>query len=478
VPVLLMIDLLGIQSYIFKSNKLRDVACGSAMISFVTDETSGLLSGHGGKVLQNAGGNAVLLFADVKTAQSFSLKYSRSLLEQAPGLEVVLLHHEYNNGEFVQAFKALQQKMARHKLERLPSVALLGLGVSAACSQTGLPAVDFGSLSGENYGMVPISSTIVARRRADLQSQWTDWTTDRFDLTLQNDELGRSHGEKSLLAVIHLDINGLGTRLADWITQQQGQEDGVVQTKLSGISKAIQATMSTALETVRSAVEAQIIDGGGMLGTHQTIKVYKRNNKWLYPLRPILLGGDDLTLLCDARLALEITALLLETIQKPELEFDDQPIHACAGIAIVQAHAPFAKAYDLASALCAKAKERALQEPGSYIHWQVGMRNKDSEQQTYKPYRLEGLPICWQWLRDEILAKLYQPPWSEARSKYKSLIETILANPDSDTIIKTTLESWNAVRNTKLELPPEVLQGNVGVLLDALEIIDLYAGAL
>ena len=87
-----------------------------------------------------------------------------------------------------------------------------------------------------------------------------------------------------------------------------------------------------------------------------------------FPVRPLIFGGDDLTLVCDGRLGLALAAVYLKafhthtTSEFSRLDFPDRdkkisdelkkPAYACAGVAIVKTHYPFARAYKLSSALC------------------------------------------------------------------------------------------------------------------------------
>ncbi len=91
------------------------------------------------------------------------------------------------------------------------------------------------------------------------------------------------------------------------------------------------------------------------------------------PLTPLVLGGDDLTVVCDGRSALPFTSKFLAAFeQETAASHDDvgtivadvaeqalgvRRLSACAGIAIVKLHFPFSVAYDLAEALMASAKK-------------------------------------------------------------------------------------------------------------------------
>jgi hypothetical protein len=91
-------------------------------------------------------------------------------------------------------------------------------------------------------------------------------------------------------------------------------------------------------------------------------------------LRPVVLSGDDLTLICRADLALEYTKTFIEEFEngtKKELgeiieqnnvfEFGEvrDRLTACAGIAYIKSSYPFYYGYELAEALCTYAKKDA-----------------------------------------------------------------------------------------------------------------------
>ena len=83
----------------------------------------------------------MLYFEDCPQAKKFAAEFSRKMLDKAPGLEVALVHQEYEKGQLAKAIRDVQIKIENHKLERFPSVPLMGLGVTAACRETRQPAV-------------------------------------------------------------------------------------------------------------------------------------------------------------------------------------------------------------------------------------------------------------------------------------------------------------------------------------------------
>ncbi len=108
------------------------------------------------------------------------------------------------------------------------------------------------------------------------------------------------------------------------------------------------------------------------------------------PILPILLGGDDLTIICDGHAALQFTHDFLTEFEEQtarndlELAGDIIPfiagnafkparyLSACAGIAIVKPHFPFSAAYDLAEELIKSAKDvkKLIVHPDKQKHGQ------------------------------------------------------------------------------------------------------------
>jgi hypothetical protein len=91
------------------------------------------------------------------------------------------------------------------------------------------------------------------------------------------------------------------------------------------------------------------------------------------PMVPLVLGGDDLTVVCDGQYALRFTQAFLQSFEE-ETALDDHDhidgiipdlaekalgkprLSACAGVAIIKPHFPFSVAYQLAEELMSAAK--------------------------------------------------------------------------------------------------------------------------
>ena len=92
---------------------------------------------------------------------------------------------------------------------------------------------------------------------------------------------------------------------------------------------------------------------------------------------PLVLGGDDLTVVCDGKAALGFTVAYLKAFEKhtsSELDRDhEHRLTACAGVAIVKSHYPFSAAYELTDELTDEAKQvkRRVRGPASALSFHV-----------------------------------------------------------------------------------------------------------
>jgi len=73
------------------------------------------------------------------------------------------------------------------------------------------------------------------------------------------------------------------------------------------------------------------------------------------PIRKVVLAGDDVCYITDARIALECAYIFLRELEKHSVM--GEKITACAGIAIVKEKYPFFKTYELSEELCKNANQ-------------------------------------------------------------------------------------------------------------------------
>ena len=167
----------------------------------------------------------------------------------------------------------------------------------------------------------------------------------------------------------------------------------------------------------------------------------------IFPLRPIVYGGDDLTFVCDGRLGLDLAAFYLEEFSKGTIKVcgEDKPVDACAGVAIVPTKFPFARAYHFAEELCGLTKSYLRQEnlTGSWLDFQIiqegitrsisalrAAQYRSFEGQTLhqRPYQVSENQVSEQWDVFVSILKEFQPQkWP--RSRAKGLLQALTQGP-------------------------------------------------
>ncbi|GIX46054.1 MAG: hypothetical protein KatS3mg131_0265 [Candidatus Tectimicrobiota bacterium] len=508
-PVLTGIDVLGVQRYVFASNRLRDTVAASWLVQWATAR-DGALDGSGGDVLQASGGVAILSFPDEARARDFATRYTRRLYDVAPGLEVAVAHRSYSSGGLARAMEQLQIDLAVAKLERVPSSPQLGLSVTASCRITGLPA----SGCDPQDPTVPLARMVLRWRdsdvRANATSRWDAYLDGdaRYAFPAEIDDMGRTRGETSLLGVVHVDGNGVGRRIASWLRQcvEKGRSDDDVRRGVAAWSSALDECGRRALRAVvhRVVAATKQNDQGTwcLVGAvpQLAFQLKSQNDRVLLPLRPVLLGGDDLTFLCDGRIALDLaeTALEVFTGDAPSLG----RVTACAGVAVVPSHTPFERAYALAEALCNHAKQRRRErnDDGSWIDWHIGaprpgegireLRARAYSHRTAatflkltcRPYRLGSGPEdpeTWRWLSRNVLGTgangFRGPRWAQHRNKLKQLAWVVREGPDG---VQRAREAWTAAADipwpSDLDKTNGFFDGVRTPLLDALELLGIH----
>ncbi|MCX7681313.1 MAG: hypothetical protein N2508_05015, partial [Anaerolineae bacterium] len=283
-----IIDTTGIQGYIFSSNILKHNVGASELVRCatqdwvyqelgalgttnvdkngqindqVTIEGDGLVS----ELVYAGGGNTVVLFCSPEKALEFTNCLTRRALRDAPGLQLVVAHNEFDRD--TQALSKVVQntleKVRRKKNDPVVSTPLLGLSVTADCQYTGLPAV------GENRDGKRISAEIRAKENAfeAAHKRLTEMLPlDGYEIPKDFDDFGRTKGESSYIAVIHTDGNGMGRRIAAIANTYPRPEDSRAYVQaIRAFSQSVGKVAQEALNaTYRQLIQA--VDSEGKIG--------------------------------------------------------------------------------------------------------------------------------------------------------------------------------------------------------------------
>ncbi|MEM1370400.1 MAG: hypothetical protein AAGG02_20850 [Cyanobacteria bacterium P01_H01_bin.15] len=310
------------------------------------------------EILTAASGKALLLTKKEASAKSIISFVTRQALINAPGLDVcgvyVPIEDWEGDGSLAEAVKSAHELFESVRtLRPSPQQRFLRLPIISNCSTSGFPASKLETLSNaqlsEGGQAKPISLISEIKRQSSSNAKQRLIELDKR-LAPQIDGIINNEFEpepSSWLGIVHADGNGLGQiflRFGDYPSNQSSRN--YVQTYRDfslSLDECTEAAFKKALEKIFSE---------------------QRNT---IPLVPLILGGDDLTVICDGHYALEFSREFLlafeqQTTQNPTIAsiaqhfFGVERLSACAGIAIVKRHFPFSIAYNLAEQLIKSAK--------------------------------------------------------------------------------------------------------------------------
>jgi hypothetical protein len=348
----------------------------------------------------------------------------------------------------------IDNELEKEKRSRIPSVPLLGLGITASCNSTQLVAVDTSAdyVKVDEEDIYLISLETQAKLKAvsvkhgepankDLKKDLGDiLLAKNLQFPYRIDDLGRSRNESSYYAIIHADGNSMGKRF-----EACGEEGKKLNPEdpnrgyidyIRSLSKSVRLAGIAALKTVVEVLVDSIED-------EKVMGKFAIKDNYL-PFRPLVYGGDDVTFICDGRLGLELAAIYLEKLQNLQVT-DTKPLTACAGVCIVKSHYPFARAYEMSEALCRNAKKFARQQGDkefSAIDWHIASSGlsgsvDDIRQREYKvlegnltmrPIIMENKVSQWRtWANFSNLVEKFNEDetWKNRRNKVIALREKL-----------------------------------------------------
>ena len=347
-----------IQKYILTSDKLKDMIGGSEIVNAIcTSFLERCLTDFGMvgtyEIITQAAGWARIVFHDEQDVR-LMMKYWPFLASKyAPGLTIVQCCVPYEEGGLPSAIVESERLM---RIERnLPPPMLPEIGPLIERNQrTGLPAV---TLDVDGW----IDTQICRKRAITTNGLIQKITGNSADTTEWPKDMEKIAGDKHYLAVIHADGNSLGKILIKIQNFLETQPDK---------AQEIYGKLSCAIE------EATI---NAVKKVHTDVLIPHRNKtkEPYFAARPIVIGGDDLTMIVRDELAFKLTEGYLTAFEQSSqdsfqkhlgcYDITNLPkyLTACAGVAFVKPAFPYSRAYELAESLCHFSKRIAKTQPDS-----------------------------------------------------------------------------------------------------------------
>ena len=404
---LVLIETSGNQNYIFATNKLRENVGASELtyragtqwvLEAVQAETQKKLWSENAATLREnlcrpdlnqpidpgdntavevitaTSGKALLLVNEREVGRRIIRAVTSRALKEAPGLDVcgvISNPFDWNGKSLGEVNREVHEKFEEVRAHRPgPALRFLRLPVIDECQTSGLPAARADRDEGDINKKVPRSELSLKKRDQEIADAYRQRMQSLLDRKEIKKQFPRNPGDLEKrcdrLAVVHADGNGLGEiflKFADHIDfEKDTASKEVLNSRYVKRLRAFSLALDVCTENAFIAALAEIAE-----------REFHQDEGKVLPLLPIILGGDDLTVMCDGKDALRftnkfLTAFEVETARIDHEIFGDiiskvagnaftpKRLSACAGVAIVKPHFPFSAAYDLAEGLITSAK--------------------------------------------------------------------------------------------------------------------------
>lgn len=350
----LIFEASSIHDYLSASGRLRHIVGASELIESLCgatlDEVIEALDLHEKLVFSRRAGGVFQAYADSRAPlEQLAAVWSLRVREVVPGLPFKLALGE--GADWKSASKAARDQAdgSRGLSERsLP----LATPFSARHALTGEAATDV--LRGESIDAATARKLQAADAKANRLGQrylpgstWGDWPLD-----LSAEEGGKSRqvfpflDQEQSLALLVADGNGLGQLLIRLFEEAGGLPDRDYAAHLLEFSRNLEeATTAAAQRAVREVVEPQRDAGSGIL-----------------PMRPILLGGDDVVVLIRADLALPFAEAFARAFEQETGARLKDPLTASMALVWFGRRQPIAQVQALAYGLLKKVAKAQVKQ--------------------------------------------------------------------------------------------------------------------
>ncbi len=411
------------------------------------------------------GGNALLFFPNENQAQKFIEEWTKILLVHAPGLSTAVASDSFPQDpqQFQSSLQALFVQLEVNKARHSPITSLPRHGITAECARSGASAevyndnIEVFVSAGVN---ARIEAAIASKYELEVK-KYKKVLGERYCFSNELDDLGGMSGEDSHIAIVHIDGNDIGERF------KQAQNLKAIRALSKIVEEATQAAFEAVIakavkeherimkslgfdpnsndpDRYYPADEYRITDKTiallakanvpqSLLAQLHTLKNRNPKSKknflnalanaigsdaterykpqflkhaeqqYILPIRPVILGGDDVTFVCDGKLGIYFAEIFIKKFE--EAKIADKNLTACAGVAIIKTKYPFYRGYWLAERLCANAKSKRKEEgsAASFFDFHVALggvagslkmiRTWDFEQRLrgsllYRPFKI------------------------------------------------------------------------------------------
>lgn len=495
-----MYDVRGIQDYIFRTNKLKEIIGASEIVRGITEELflkiaerleynvkkaegdlifdfkevtiDGKEIIYDAEIFYNGGGNLLVLFKDDEKAKKLNTEMRIQLVKDTYSLQLAIAGVDVNDeNNYQDDYSKLREEMDKAKLNMPPLSLVSAFPFTLNDPQTGMPFATY-------YNKKMVTS--------ETEAKLCKYDAIKEDIVANLNEMGTCEGDNKI-AIVHIDGNNMGKKVANKIKDVTNYKKAA--TVLRGFSKQVDDLFT------KKALQS-VIDKLPEFWEKSGYNDEKREKERLF--RTVIHAGDDVTFVCNDKIALQCTCEFIRSIEaanKGKEEIDQ--FHVCAGIYVMHTHFPFAKGYEMAEQLCDNAKKRSRINPGNYVDFHINYGGVLSDIDTIRkvqyvskerdkdnPISIIQRPYMVNGSDDELLKLIREirliSSTNLSRGKIKELREAFYEG-------KAVVDHKIKMINSRIEEDEDkihvntdsiVMDSSYKILFDAIEMMDLNWGEI
>lgn len=371
----------GIQSFIFQTNRLTEIVGASELVEEIcTKAFRDLLdkSYDENNLVIAAAGKVQYIFDSREDCEKAVAEFPRKVMKMAPGITISQAVVKYDDkDDFSRKIDEVEKRLRAQRNRIQPPLTSGLLGMRRAPG-TGLPATgkDF-SKDFKHEGRFEFIDEATNRKQwkdkpltlceKSFYGRWK-YRVDGSHRPLEDRvlrQVDRIPWLNDWIAVIHADGNSLG---------QVVQDIGNNKENYKKFSLALDnATIRSANDAFKLFSPQEQADPGDSSSDMEFRPTWIDDGQNEIPLRPIVLGGDDMTVIIRGDLAIPYLERYMHSFEEHTGKVDNgekgemadilgaemDHLTVCAGVAFIKSSFPFYYGYSLAESLCGAAKKHA-----------------------------------------------------------------------------------------------------------------------
>jgi hypothetical protein len=428
------IETMKIQGYIFGTNKLKEISGASYLVKYVTgdlvlnkikelnlkgncdlwnsdlENVKFFSENIDYEIIYLGGGNGLILFKNENNADNFIKNWSRSVIEKAPGLQFVAVKEKFEKNKL----KEKVTNMNNTTIDEAKNNVDFDSRFETSCffersASTGVRAnYKIKDIKKEKFiSDITNSKLEVLDKSKEVLAQ--DLDLEKNMIPDEFDEFGHKEGF-NYIAVLHSDGNNIGQKIIDlWGDEKSNVNDTDYIKKIRKFSlfmdeinkRSIKESLKILCKEISKFPEYENIIGKRKKG---------EDNHSLYPFRPVIYGGDDLTIVIKGEYGLRLAEIYSKKIAEISKlsEYEKiigkrkKGISVCTGISITHTSYPFSKSYEIAEELISNAKrvmkeDKKLKGEGYAVDWHIetGSILTDIEEMRNYNYQIDGKSLTF-----------------------------------------------------------------------------------